>query len=38
MLFDGFREPVRGEMAPDPDRPGFGLEFREADAEPYRIR
>jgi L-alanine-DL-glutamate epimerase-like enolase superfamily enzyme len=38
MLFDGFREPVRGEMAPDPDRPGFGLEFREADAEAYRIR
>jgi hypothetical protein len=24
-------------MAPDPDRPGFGLEFREADAEAYRI-
>ena len=37
MLFDGFRKPVNGEMHPDLSRPGLGLEFKPADAEPYRL-
>ena len=36
MLFDGFCEPVEGEMRPDLSRGGMGLEFKEADAERYR--
>jgi L-alanine-DL-glutamate epimerase-like enolase superfamily enzyme len=35
--FDGFREPVSGSVYPDRSRPGFGLDFRRADAEKYRI-
>jgi len=37
MFFDGFCEPVQGRMAPDLSRPGLGLEFKEDDAEKYRI-
>jgi L-alanine-DL-glutamate epimerase-like enolase superfamily enzyme len=29
LLFDGAPEPVRGALAPDPVRPGFGLELKE---------
>jgi L-alanine-DL-glutamate epimerase-like enolase superfamily enzyme len=32
MLFDGAPEPVHGALAPDRSRPGFGLEFKRADA------
>lgn len=35
MLFAGCPVPRDGELAPDPDRPGLGLEFKRADAEPY---
>ena len=37
MLFDGVRVPVQGRLAPDPSRPGFGLEFRFADAARYAV-
>jgi L-alanine-DL-glutamate epimerase-like enolase superfamily enzyme len=32
MLFDGASKPVNGALAPDRSRPGFGLEFKRADA------
>lgn len=37
MLFDGAPEPVDGELIPDRSRPGMGLEFKRADAEPYAV-
>lgn len=37
MFFDGFRSPVEGRMGPDLSRPGMGLEFKRADAEPFRV-
>ncbi len=37
MLFDGAPEPSGGAIRPDLGRPGHGLTFREADAEPYRV-
>jgi L-alanine-DL-glutamate epimerase-like enolase superfamily enzyme len=37
MLFDGFSEPVKGEMSPQLDRPGIGIEFKEADASRYEV-
>ena len=37
MLFDGYREPVNGAMYPDLTRPGLGLEFKQQDAERFRI-
>ena len=36
MLFDGALDPEGGVLAPDPGRPGLGLELRSADAERYR--
>jgi len=36
MFFDGTTDPAGGVLTPDLDRPGHGLEFREADAERYR--
>ncbi len=36
-FFEGTLPPNGGSMAPDTSRPGHGLSFREADAEPYRI-
>ena len=37
MLFEGVPQPGPGSsLAPDPDRPGLGVEFRRADAEPFR--
>lgn len=36
LLFDGAARPREGLVAPDPDRPGLGLELKERDAEPYR--
>jgi L-alanine-DL-glutamate epimerase-like enolase superfamily enzyme len=35
MLFDGALSPAGGELRPDPERPGLGLELRRADAERY---
>jgi L-alanine-DL-glutamate epimerase-like enolase superfamily enzyme len=37
MLFDGFREPVAGNLIPDLSRPGLGLELKEADASRFEI-
>ncbi|MFO0753876.1 MAG: enolase C-terminal domain-like protein [Thermodesulfovibrionales bacterium] len=37
MLFDGVREPVGGLLAPDPDRPGIGIELKKKDAERYAV-
>ena len=36
MFFDGALDPQGGVLAPDPGRPGLGLELRSADAERYR--
>jgi L-alanine-DL-glutamate epimerase-like enolase superfamily enzyme len=36
MLFDGALDPADGFLAPDPDRPGHGLELRVKDAEAFR--
>ena len=35
MLFDGVPEPVNGLLRPDLSRPGFGFEFKRADASRY---
>jgi len=35
-LFDGVLDPRGGKLAPDPGRPGLGLELRAADAARYR--
>lgn len=35
LLFDGCSEPVGGRLFPDLQRPGLGLELREADAVRY---
>jgi hypothetical protein len=35
MLFDGVPEPVNGLLRPDLSRPGFGFEFKRADARRY---
>lgn len=37
LFFDGADAPERGVLPVDPDRPGHGVELREADAEPYRV-
>ncbi len=37
LFFDGAPQPVEGTLRPDRSRPGLGLEFRRADAEPYRV-
>ncbi|CAO3436316.1 enolase C-terminal domain-like protein [Azospirillum endophyticum] len=36
MLFDGAAVPKDGLLAPDPGRPGLGIEFKRADAERFR--
>lgn len=35
MLFDGFREPREGRLAPERSRPGLGAELKAADAQRY---
>ena len=35
MLFDGVVEPVNGDLVPDLDRPGTGLELKRSEAERY---
>lgn len=36
-LFDGALRPVRGELVPDPTRPGLGVTFRRADAAAFAV-
>jgi L-alanine-DL-glutamate epimerase-like enolase superfamily enzyme len=36
LLFDGTLDPQGGALAPDPGRPGLGLQLKTADAEHYR--
>jgi L-alanine-DL-glutamate epimerase-like enolase superfamily enzyme len=36
LLFDGVLAPVDGVLAPDPARPGLGIELKRPDAERYR--
>lgn len=38
LLFDGTLSPEDGVLRPDLSRPGHGLTFKAADAEPYRVR
>lgn len=38
MLFDAAPTPRDGVIAPDLNRPGFGLVFKERDAERFRVR
>jgi hypothetical protein len=35
LLFDGVAAPRDGALAPDPTRPGMGLELKRSDAERY---
>jgi hypothetical protein len=37
LFFDGALDPISGCLQPDPDRPGLGLDLKEADAEQFRI-
>jgi L-alanine-DL-glutamate epimerase-like enolase superfamily enzyme len=37
MLFDGALEPEGGMLRPDLTRPGFGLDFKHADAKRYAV-
>ncbi|MDI1480278.1 enolase C-terminal domain-like protein [Polyangium sp. y55x31] len=37
MLFDGCPVPRQGELRPDPERPGLGLELRRADAARFAV-
>lgn len=36
-FFEGFRAPVQGMLAPDPERLGMGIEFKRADAEKFAL-
>ena len=38
MLLDGTLDPSGGSITPDPDALGHGVQFRQADAAPYRTR
>ena len=38
LVFDGALNPTGGALRPDRSRPGLGLDFKRADAEPYRVR
>jgi L-alanine-DL-glutamate epimerase-like enolase superfamily enzyme len=37
MFFDGFLEPVAGELQPDATRPGQGLQLKRPDVERYAV-
>jgi L-alanine-DL-glutamate epimerase-like enolase superfamily enzyme len=37
MLFEGTLELEDGQLRPDPDRPGLGIELRRAEAECFRV-
>jgi L-alanine-DL-glutamate epimerase-like enolase superfamily enzyme len=36
-LFEGARRPRAGLLSPDPERPGFGIELKEREAECYSV-
>jgi L-alanine-DL-glutamate epimerase-like enolase superfamily enzyme len=36
-FFEGVLPPVKGALVPDPESPGFGLEFKRADAKPFAV-
>ncbi len=38
ILFDGVQKPVDGCLYPDMSRPGFGIEFKQKDAEKYKLK
>jgi L-alanine-DL-glutamate epimerase-like enolase superfamily enzyme len=38
LLFDGALRPERGQLRPDPSRPGLGVEARWADFERHEVR
>ena len=37
LLFDGAATPERGQLTPDQGRPGLGIEFKQQDAQCYRV-
>jgi len=37
IFFDGFCEPVDGQMIPDLSRPGMGIELKEKDVNRYKV-
>jgi len=37
VFFDGAATAIDGQLRPNLDRPGLGLEFRSAEAAPYRV-
>jgi L-alanine-DL-glutamate epimerase-like enolase superfamily enzyme len=37
MFFDGAPQPVNGALKPDRSRPGFGLDFKRADAAKFAV-
>jgi L-alanine-DL-glutamate epimerase-like enolase superfamily enzyme len=37
LFFDGVLQPVNGALKPDRSRPGFGLEFKRADAARFAV-
>jgi len=36
-FFEGVLQPVKGALVPDPDAPGFGLEFKRSEAAPFAV-
>lgn len=37
LLFDGVRQPVNGDLRPDPSRPGLGLVLKRSDLGRYQV-
>jgi hypothetical protein len=37
LFFDGTPDPADGDLQPNLDRPGIGLEFKRANAERYKL-
>jgi L-alanine-DL-glutamate epimerase-like enolase superfamily enzyme len=37
LFFDGALTPIDGKLRPDPNRPGFGLEFKRQDAARFAV-
>ncbi|MFD0795386.1 enolase C-terminal domain-like protein [Mucilaginibacter litoreus] len=37
LFFDGAIKPEKGYLKPDLSRPGYGLDFKERDAAPYKV-
>jgi L-alanine-DL-glutamate epimerase-like enolase superfamily enzyme len=38
LIFDGALKPERGRLRPDPSRPGFGVDLKAADAQPFLVK